>query len=60
MSVMTVIRLDDKNDKIENALSFSLMDASDSGGSSRSIQILDPLASSSWEEVIKILITFFC
>ncbi|URD87803.1 GTP-binding protein that may be involved in cell development (By similarity) [Musa troglodytarum] len=50
MSVMTVIRLDDKNDKIENALSVSLMDASDSGGSSRSIQILDPLASSSWEE----------
>ncbi|CAL9203938.1 unnamed protein product [Musa hybrid cultivar] len=59
MSVMTVIRLDDKNDKIENALSFSLMDASDSGGSSRSIQILDPLASSSWEEVpqTKTLIT---
>ncbi|URD87802.1 GTP-binding protein that may be involved in cell development (By similarity) [Musa troglodytarum] len=59
MSVMTVIRLDDKNDKIENALSVSLMDASDSGGSSRSIQILDPLASSSWEEVppTKTLIT---
>ncbi|THU44683.1 hypothetical protein C4D60_Mb02t09940 [Musa balbisiana] len=50
MSVMTVIRLDGKTDKIENSLSLSLMEASDSGGSSRSSQILDPLASSSWEE----------
>ncbi|CAD5183253.1 unnamed protein product [Musa acuminata subsp. malaccensis] len=59
LSVMTAIRLDDETDKVEKMLSLALMDASDGGGTNRSIQSLDPLASSSWEEVppTKTLIT---
>ncbi|URD89496.1 GTP-binding protein that may be involved in cell development (By similarity) [Musa troglodytarum] len=41
-----------KSMPVMTVISLSLMDASDSGGSSRSIQILDPLASSSWEEIL--------
>ncbi|THU62517.1 hypothetical protein C4D60_Mb01t05970 [Musa balbisiana] len=50
LSVMTAIRLDDETDKVEKTLSLALMDASDGGARNRSIQSLDPLASSSWEE----------
>lgn len=51
MSVMAAIRLEDKPDKIERALTTALLD----GGplsNKRSIEFAsDPLASSTWEEV---------
>jgi len=52
MSVMAAIRLDDKPDKIDRALITALLD----GGPlswKRSIEFTyDPLASSTWEEVL--------
>ncbi|XP_065854509.1 protein ROOT HAIR DEFECTIVE 3 homolog 2 [Euphorbia lathyris] len=55
LSVMSSIRLDEeKPDKIENVLTSSLMDGTVAVSSSRDRSIgttLDPLASSSWEEV---------
>ncbi|WOK99173.1 protein ROOT HAIR DEFECTIVE 3 [Canna indica] len=59
MSVMSAIRLDDENDKIENTLSLALMDTAKRVATSRSTESSDPLASSSWEEVpsMKTLIT---
>ena len=47
---MAVIRLEEDSDKIENTLSVALM-GSDNTAGTRSIQSVDPLASSSWEEV---------
>jgi len=52
MSVMAAIRLDDKQDKIDRALITALLD----GGpisQKRSVEFTyDPIASSTWEEVL--------
>uniref|UniRef100_A0A1D1Z3X6 Protein ROOT HAIR DEFECTIVE 3 homolog n=1 Tax=Anthurium amnicola TaxID=1678845 RepID=A0A1D1Z3X6_9ARAE len=59
LSVMAAIRLDDSADNIENTLSLALLDGAKSSATNRSIMSVDPLASSSWEEVppTKTLIT---
>ncbi|KAJ6803042.1 protein ROOT HAIR DEFECTIVE 3-like [Iris pallida] len=51
LSVMAAIRLDEESDKIEDTLSFALLDAGSGAVKNRRIQSVDPLASSSWEEV---------
>lgn len=48
---MAAIRLDDYTDNIENTLSAALVDNVKSAVTNRSITTLDPLASSTWEEV---------
>lgn len=48
---MAAIRLDDKADNIENKLSLALADSANNGVTNKSITSLDPLASSTWEEV---------
>lgn len=60
LSVMAAIRLDEETDKIEDTLLLALVDVSSNGVKNRSIQSLDPLASSSWQEVINDLVTFSC
>jgi len=47
---MAAIRLEEDSDKIENTLSLALVDSGNTAGT-RSIQSVDLLASSSWEEV---------
>ncbi|XP_077211789.1 protein ROOT HAIR DEFECTIVE 3-like [Tasmannia lanceolata] len=51
LSVMAAIRLDDNPDNIENTLSLSLVGTANSGITNKSITLLDPLASSSWEGI---------
>lgn len=53
LSVMAVIRLedDDDNDIVEKTLAVALADSSSSSGKDRSISAVDPLASSTWEQV---------
>ncbi|KAJ0971357.1 hypothetical protein J5N97_019316 [Dioscorea zingiberensis] len=51
LSVMAAIRLDDDKDNIENTLSLALVEATNPNTTNKSIQLIDPLASSSWEEV---------
>jgi hypothetical protein len=51
LSTMAAIRLDEDGDNIDNTLSLALVDAARPGTTDRSIQSLDPLASSSWERV---------
>ncbi|XP_020272655.1 protein ROOT HAIR DEFECTIVE 3-like [Asparagus officinalis] len=50
LSVVAAIRLDEKSDKIENILVSALTDAPVSKGKGNAANI-DPLASSSWEQV---------
>ncbi|KAG0490154.1 hypothetical protein HPP92_007017 [Vanilla planifolia] len=50
LSVMAAIRLDDEKDSIESTLSHAFMDTSYSSAN-RSIQLVDPLVSSSWNDV---------
>ncbi|MQM09539.1 hypothetical protein Taro_042408 [Colocasia esculenta] len=60
LSVMAAVRLDESADNIENTLSLTLLESGPrSGSSDRSIVSVDPLASSTWEEVhpTKTLIT---
>lgn len=57
---MAATRLDDESDKIAETLSLALMDASNSAVKNRSIQTMDLLASSSWQEVINALLTCTC
>lgn len=55
LSVMAAIRLDEKPDKVESILFSSLMDGTVATSTSRDRSIgdsVDPLASSTWEEVI--------
>lgn len=53
LSVMAVIRMDDDdNDGIEKTLSTALLDSANAAVKDRSITTFDPLASSTWEEVI--------
>jgi hypothetical protein len=56
MSVMAALRFDDKQDKIDRALMISLLD----GGQlseKRSIEFTsDPLASSTWQEVLPLML----
>jgi hypothetical protein len=54
LSTMAAIRLEEDGDNIENTLSVALVDASRPGTTDRSIQLSDPLASSSWERVRKL------
>ncbi|KAJ6309038.1 hypothetical protein OIU76_018603 [Salix suchowensis] len=52
LSVMAAIRMGDDVDNIETTLSSSLMDMKNNAAvKDRSITIIDPLASSSWEEI---------
>ncbi|CAN6440659.1 unnamed protein product [Victoria cruziana] len=52
LSVMAAIRLDEKPDNIEGALSLALIDAGNVSSTNRSVtSSIDPLASSTWEEV---------
>ncbi|KAL6005921.1 Cell wall protein rhd3 [Asimina triloba] len=59
LSVMAAIRLDDNADNIDKTLSLTLGEPGSSGVTNRSVTSLDPLASSTWEEVpaTKTLIT---
>ncbi|KAH1237758.1 Protein ROOT HAIR DEFECTIVE 3 1 [Glycine soja] len=51
LSVMAAIRLDDDDtDNIEKVLAVALVDSSPSSNATRSITMVDPLASSSWEQ----------
>ncbi|ERN19822.1 protein ROOT HAIR DEFECTIVE 3 [Amborella trichopoda] len=52
LSVMTAIRVDEKPDDVESTLLSALLDAPNNNVSKKSItSSLDPLASSSWQEV---------
>ncbi|XP_028792095.1 protein ROOT HAIR DEFECTIVE 3-like [Neltuma alba] len=52
LSVMAATRLDDQDvDNIEKTLAFALDDSSGSITKDRSITVVDPLASSTWEQV---------
>ncbi|KAK7349247.1 hypothetical protein VNO77_06459 [Canavalia gladiata] len=52
LSVMAALRLDDDDtDNIEKTLAVALVDSSNSSAMNRSITMVDPLASSSWEQV---------
>ena len=58
---MAAIRLDEKPDKIENILFSSLMEGTAAIASSQGKSIAtssDPLASSTWEEVMVGLVSF--
>lgn len=49
---MAVIRIDDDdNDGIEKTLSVALVESGNAAVKDRSITTIDPLASSTWEEV---------
>ena len=50
LSVLAIIRWDDKPDRIENILTFTLLDGSVESKSS-SASSGDPLASTTWDEV---------
>lgn len=56
LSVMAAVRLDDESDNIEKTISRALGDNTNanSGVTDRSIQSFDPLASSSWDEVMTV------
>lgn len=56
LSTLAAIRLDEDGDNIENTLSLALVDTAKPGTTDRSIQSLDPLASSSWERVRKLCV----
>lgn len=52
LSVMAAIRLDDNDsDNIDKTLSLTLVDSSKTAVKDRSITAVDPLASSTWEQV---------
>ncbi|KAL2337758.1 hypothetical protein Fmac_012204 [Flemingia macrophylla] len=52
LSVMTAIRLDDNDtDNIEKVLEVALVDSPSGSAATKSITVVDPLASSSWEQV---------
>lgn len=46
---MTAIRLDNASDGIGNTLALALVDSS--SGANKNVSLVDPLASSTWEEV---------
>ncbi|XP_009769231.1 protein ROOT HAIR DEFECTIVE 3 isoform X2 [Nicotiana tabacum] len=51
LSVMAAVRLDDEGDNIDKTLSLALVDGRAGASSARSITSVDPLASSTWNEV---------
>lgn len=53
LSLLAVLRLDDDDDidNIEKTLTVALMDSSSSSVKNKSIMKVDPLASSTWEQV---------
>lgn len=51
LSVMAAIRLDDEPDDIEKTLSLAFVDTRGTASTNKSITSLDPLASSTWNEV---------
>lgn len=57
LSVVAAIRLDDQTDNIENTLALALLDTANNGATNKSITTFDPLASSTWEEVIFVALT---
>lgn len=48
---MAAIRLDEDKDSVENTLQLVLLDTPNISTTNRSIHSLDPLASSSWDDV---------
>lgn len=61
LSVLSVVRLDDEPDNVDRTLSLALVEGKSSASSTsdRSLELSDPLASSTWEKVpsTKTLIT---
>ncbi|XP_027771256.1 protein ROOT HAIR DEFECTIVE 3 isoform X1 [Solanum pennellii] len=59
LSVMAAVRLEDESDSIDKVLIVALVDGKAGASSSKSITSVDPLASSTWDEVLpsKTLIT---
>ena len=56
LSVMAAIRLDDNDtDNIEKTLSLALVNSKNAAAKDRSITAVDPLASSTWQEVTFVL-----
>ncbi|KAI4387362.1 hypothetical protein MLD38_005200 [Melastoma candidum] len=51
LSVMAAVRLDDEPDNIEKTLTVALLGERSSTSINRSITTVDPLASSTWEEI---------
>ncbi|WVZ22407.1 hypothetical protein V8G54_000951 [Vigna mungo] len=59
LSVMAAIRLDDDDtDNIEKVLAVALVEPSPSSNGTRSMTVVDPLASSSWEEASNVYYGF--
>lgn len=52
LSVMAAIRLEEETDNIGNTLALALIESKSGGAANKSITSSDPLASSSWDEVI--------
>lgn len=52
---MAAIRLDDESDDIEKTLSLAFVDTRGTASTNKSITSLDPLASSTWNEVSIVL-----
>lgn len=55
LSIMAAIRLTDDADTVENTLSLALLEPK-SGASTNKSVLADPLASSTWEKVVRIVI----
>lgn len=51
LSVMAAVRLEDESDSIDKVLIVALVDGKAGASSSKSITSVDPLASSTWDEV---------
>lgn len=57
---MAAIRLDNAEaDNIENTLTVALVDSTSGAVKDRSLTTVDPLASSTWEQVTFVVISFF-
>lgn len=55
---MAAVRLEDESDSIDKVLIVALVDGKAGASSSKSITSVDPLASSTWDEVIGLLVSF--
>lgn len=55
---MAAVRLEDEGDSIDKILIVALVDGKAGASSSKSITSVDPLASSTWDEVIRLLMWF--
>lgn len=55
---MAAVRLEDESDSIDKTLIVALVDGKAGASSAKSITSVDPLASSTWDEVIGSLMWF--